>query len=81
MTIYLLYSVQKLVLKKLLLKENRGWSGGVMALGSFQSRGVLLVWIIVWQGPSVLSAGAMGVVWIDFLSPVISLTGIQPNRE
>ena len=31
-------------------------SGGVMVLRNFQKRGVL-IWIIVWQGPTVLSVG------------------------
>ena len=29
-----------------------------MVLGSFQCRGVILLWHIVWQGPAVLAAGA-----------------------
>ena len=35
--------------------------------GTFQCRGVLLIWIIVGQGPTVLTVGAGGVVWIFFL--------------
>ena len=30
------------------------------------SRGVLLIWIIVGQGPNVLAVGAVGVVWTFF---------------
>ena len=52
--------MQKLFLKRLVLKENREWPGDVMVLGSFQSRGVLLIWIIVWHELSVLSAGTLG---------------------
>ena len=36
------------------------WSGGAMMLGNFQCRGVLLIWIIVGQGPTALAAGADG---------------------
>ena len=36
-----------------------GWLGGAMVLGSFQFRGVLLLWhMVVRQGPAVLAAGA-----------------------
>ena len=35
-----------------------GGLGRAMVLGSFQSRGVLLVWHKVGQGPAVLAGGA-----------------------
>ena len=35
-----------------------GWLGRATALGSFQCRGVLLLWHMVGQGPAVLAAGA-----------------------
>ena len=35
-----------------------GWLGRAMGLGSFQCRGVLLLWNMVGQGPAVLAAGA-----------------------
>ena len=38
---------------------------------NFQCRGVLLIWIIVGQGPAVLAVGADGVVWTFFLSSII----------
>ena len=41
---------------------------------NFQCRGVLLIWIRVGQGPSVLAVGAMGVFWTFFLSSIISLS-------
>ena len=31
-----------------------------MILGNFQCRGVLLIWLLVGQGPTVLSVGAIG---------------------
>ena len=34
---------------------------------NFQCRGVLLIWIIVGQGPIALAVGAGGVVWTFFL--------------
>ena len=35
-----------------------GWLSLAMVLGSFQCRGVLLLWHMVGQGPAVLAAGA-----------------------
>ena len=40
---------------------------------NFQCRGVLLILIIGGQGPTALAVGAGGVVWIFFLSSIISL--------
>ena len=37
---------------------SRRWLGRAMMLGSFQCRGVLLLWHMVGQGPAVLAAGA-----------------------
>ena len=39
------------------------WLGRAMVLGSFQCRGVLLLWHMVGQGPAVLAAGAG---WVGF---------------
>ena len=39
----------------------------------FQGRGVLLIWIIVGQGPIALAVGAGGGVWAFFLSSITSL--------
>ena len=39
---------------------------------NFQCRGVLLIWIIVRQGPTALAVGAGGVVWTFFLSSIFS---------
>ena len=46
-----------------LLNLRSGWLGQAMVLGSFQCRGVLLLWHMVGQGPAVLSAGAG---WVGF---------------
>ena len=35
-----------------------------MVLDNFQGQGVLLVWIVVGQGPTVLAVCAVGVIWI-----------------
>ena len=40
---------------------------------NFQCRGVLLIWIMVGQGPIALAVGVGGVVWTFFLSSIISL--------
>ena len=52
--------------------------------GNFQSRGVLLTWIKVGQGPPALAEGA--VVWTFFLSSIISifflpLSGRRPDID
>ena len=44
-----------------------------MVLGKLQCRGVLLVWIVVGQGPTVLAVGAGGVVLTFLLSSIVSL--------
>ena len=44
-----------------------------MVLGNLQCRGVLLVWIVVGQGPTVLAVGAVGVVWTFLLPSIVSL--------
>ena len=43
-----------------------GWSGGAKVLGKLPMRGVLLIWIIVGQGPTALAVGAGWVVWTFF---------------
>ena len=40
---------------------------------NFQCQGILLIWIRVGQGPTVLAVGAGGVVWTFLLSSIISL--------
>ena len=40
---------------------------------NFQCQGVLLIWIRVGQGPTMLAVGAGGVVWTFLLSSIISL--------
>ena len=40
---------------------------------NFQCRDVLLIWIIVGQGPIALAVGAGGGVWTFFLSSITSL--------
>ena len=36
----------------------RAWLGRAMVLGSFQCRGILVLWHMVGQGPAVLAAGS-----------------------
>ena len=43
---------------------------------NFQCRGVLLIWIIVGQGPTVLAVGAGGCCLDIFLSSIISLLSL-----
>ena len=37
-----------------------------MMVGNFQCRGILLIWIIVGQGPPRLTVGVAGGVWTFF---------------
>ena len=39
---------------------------------NLQCRGVLLIWIIVGQGPITLAVGVVGAVWTFFLSSIFS---------
>ena len=50
-----------------------GWTGMQRRWINFQCQGVLLIWIIVGQGPIALAVGAGGVVWTFFLSSIFSL--------
>ena len=60
-----------------------GWSGGAKSISQFDifsfSGGVLLIWIIVGHGPSVLAVGASGGIWI-FLSR-LSFSFLSPSLE
>ena len=49
--------------------------------GGRVKRGVLLIWIIVGQGPIVLAVGAGGVVWTFFLSSITSLFFLPLSRR
>ena len=40
----------------------------------YGGRGLLPIWIIVRQGPTVLAVDAGGVIWIFFLLPIFFLT-------
>ena len=51
-----------------LTKPYWGWSGGAKVLGKLSVRGVLLVWMIVGQGPIALAEGAGGDVFGHFFS-------------
>ena len=51
-----------------------GWLGRAMVLGSFQCRGVLLLWHMVGQGPAVLAAGAG---WVGYVL-IFSLNLVYP---
>ena len=57
------------------VSQREGGGGGVVrrCWVNFQCRGVLLIWIIVGQGPIALAVGAGGGVWTFFLSSIISL--------
>ena len=48
-----------------------GWFCRAMVLGSFQCRGVLLLWHLVGQGPAVFTAG-MGRVGCFFFTSILS---------
>ena len=67
----------KTILKITKSKWIRGWSGGATVLENFQCWGVLLILIIVGQGPIVLAVGAGGVVFTFSLS----LSGGRANMD
>ena len=59
-----------------------GCLGQAMVLGSFQCRGVLLLWHMVGQGPAVLAAGAGRVgcfFFLIFLSCLSYLPFLMPH--
>ena len=58
------------------------WDGRVMRLCwvTFQCRGVVLIWIIVVQGPTALAVGVGGVVWTFFHSSIFFFSLLSPSR-
>ena len=56
-------------------------------LVNFQYRGVLLIWIIVGQGPALLAVGVGGVLFghfffrLSFLSSFFPLSGRRPDID
>ena len=59
-------------------QEYRGWSGGAKVLGKLPVPGVLLIWIIVGQGPIVLAIGAGGGC-LDIFSLNYHLSFLSPS--
>ena len=64
----------------------RGWSGGVMALGTLPVPGRPTIWITVGQGSTALAVGAGGVVLTFLLSSILSflflpLFGRRPDID
>ena len=63
-----------------------GRSGGAMGLGKHPVSARPTTGITVWQGPTALAVGAVGVVWTFLLSPILSLLflplfGRRPNID
>ena len=65
-------NVRSLLARQFILEscyfQNPVWLGWAMVLGSFQSQGVLLLLHIVGQGPTVLAAGAVRIIFFLFFS-------------
>ena len=55
-----------------------GWSGGAKVLGKLQCWGVLLIWIIVGQGPVALAVGAGGGC-LDIFSLICPFSPLSPS--
>ena len=55
-----------------------GWSGGAKVLGKLQCRGVLLIWIIVGQGPTALAVGAGGGC-LDIFTLIYPFSPLSPS--
>ena len=55
--------------------SQNAWGGGsqAMVLDDFQCQGVILIWIIVGQGPTVLAVGAGSGCFYIFLSSITFL--------
>ena len=55
-----------------------GWSGGAKVLGKLSVPGVLLIWILVGQGPNALAVGAdrgyLDIIFLIYLFSVLSLS-------
>ena len=58
--------------------HSEGWSGGAMLLGKFRYRGVLVIWIIVGHGPTVLVVGAGGGC-LDIFSLIYHFFFLSPS--
>ena len=58
-----------------------GWLGQAMVLGSFQCRGVLLLWHMVGQGPAVLAAGAGRVGCFSYFVYISSILSSFSNAS
>ena len=56
----------------------RGWSGGAMVLNNFKCRGVLLIWLIVGQGPTALPVGAGGGC-LDIFTLIYLFSPLSPS--
>ena len=58
--------------------EPSGWYGQAMVLGNFQCLGILLIWTIVEQGPTVLAMGTGGGS-LDIFSPPYHIFFLSPS--
>ena len=60
--------------------SDQQWGGRVVrrCWVNFQCRGVLLICMVVGQGPTALAVGAGGVVWTFLLSSILSLLCLSP---
>ena len=61
-----------------LIKQRIGWSGGAKVLGKLPVQGVLLIWIIVGQGPIVFAVGAGGGC-LDIFSLIYHFSFLSPS--
>ena len=62
----------------LLLFIGAGWLGGAMVLGKLLVPGVLLIWLIVGQGPTVLAVGAGGGC-LDIFTLIYLFSPLSPS--
>ena len=72
-----IYIQLKSILLNLHFSVNQGWSGGALCRVNFQCRCVLLIWIRVGQGPTVLIVGVDGGVFGHFYSPLSFLSSFS----
>ena len=60
------------------MRGSLGWSGGAKVLGKLPVPGVLLIWIIVGQGPIALVVGAGGGC-LDIFSLIYHFSFLSPS--
>ena len=70
--------MEKCYFLKPIIHSQVGWLGGAMVLVDFQCWGVLLIWLIVGQGPTALAVGADGGC-LDIFTLIYLFSPLSPS--